>query len=147
VSLGEAWRFAGVFVFSLAFCVFAGLLNLALLFLVRVVVRKDWLAIGIAAVVLTTLTRSPENILVDLPIATVQVTLTLFVLIRFGLLAFATSVFLTNLINLTPITLRLSYWYAGRSLFVLLFIVALALYGFRTALAGRPVFGNLAVDD
>jgi hypothetical protein len=46
-----------------------------------------------------------------------------------------------------PVTLDLSDWYAGRSLFVIALCLGLALYGFRAALAGRPAFGNLAVDD
>lgn len=53
-------------------------------------------------------------------------------------LAYAIGWFLTFLIFSTPITHRLSHWYGAQCLFVLLFIVALALYGFRSALAGRP---------
>jgi len=92
-------------------------------------------------------TLSPLNILVDLPITAIQSALFLLVLIRFGLLALAISWFLFYLSFLMPITLTLSLWYAGRSAFVLLFLIALALYAFRSALAGRPIFGAIAVDD
>lgn len=105
------------------------------------------MAIGIAALVLTAMGLTPQNILVDLPITAVQIALLLFVLIRFGLLALATSWLLFFLILFTPITLRLSHWYAGRSLFVLLFIAGLATFGFRKALAGQSAFGNLALED
>ena len=88
-----------------------------------------------------------ENVLLELPLSAFAVALWLLVLIRFGLLALMISYLPIVLTGLTPITLRLSSWYAPRSVLVLLFIVVLALYGFRTSLAGRPVFGNLALDD
>jgi hypothetical protein len=146
-SLSDPRRFAGVFVFSLLACVSNALPVLALLFLVRVLVRKNWLAIGITGLMFIAISLTGENVFVELPLAAFTVALWLLVLIRFGLLALMISNLPIFLNALTPITLRLSYWYAGRSVFVLLFIVALTLYGFRTALAGRPVFGNLAVDD
>ena len=146
-ALGDARQFAGGFIVALQLCVVAGLLDLGLLYLVLVIVRKDWLAIGVAALVLTAMGLTPQNILVDLPITVVQIGLLLFVLLRFGLLALASSWFVIFLTSLTSFTLRPYFWYSGRSFFIILFIVALTLYGFRTALAGRPVFGNLAVDD
>jgi hypothetical protein len=146
-SLGDARRFAGVFVFSLWVCGNAGIFWPALLFLVRVIVRKNWLAIGITGLLLTAGLLSSQNVFVDLPILAIQSALMLFVFIRFGPLALATTWFVFTLVSNMPITLRLSYWYAGRSIFALLFIVALALFAFRTALAGRPIFGNFAAED
>jgi hypothetical protein len=146
-SLGDPRQYAGVFVWSLQQCVVLALGQLALLFLVRFIVRRNWLAIGITGLVITASNLSSLNVFVDLPITAIQTVLLLFVLIRFGLLALVVTTLSNFLISLTPITLRLSDWYAGRSLFALLFVVGLALYGFRTALASRSVFGSLAVDD
>jgi hypothetical protein len=146
-SLSDLRRFAGVFAHSLQGLIVSGLFLLGLLFLARILVRKKWLAIGIAGILSVALNLGSENIFVDLPITAVQSALTLFILVRFGLLAYVISGLPIRLTGLTPITLKMSYWYAGRSLFVLLIVLGLALYGLRTALAGRPVFGNLAIDD
>ena len=67
-SLGDARHFAGGFIGSLQFCVLVALSVLALLFLVHVIVRKYWLAAGIAALVLAAGGLSSENMFVDLPI-------------------------------------------------------------------------------
>lgn len=82
-----------------------------------------------------------------LPFTAVVVALGLIVLIRFGPLA----VFVFNvyyiLLSTLPVTINFSRWYIGRSLFLLVLLIGLAVYGFRAALAGRPVFGNLALED
>ena len=46
-----------------------------------------------------------------------------------------------------PLTTDSSAWYAGTSLFVLLVLAAIAIYGFRIALAGRPMFSGAGLDD
>jgi hypothetical protein len=39
-----------------------------------------------------------------------------------------------------PLTANLAAWYAPSSLLVMLSVVAVAVYGFRTTLAGRPLW-------
>jgi hypothetical protein len=46
-----------------------------------------------------------------------------------------------------PLTLDVSAWFAARALPVVAVVVALSLYGFRTALAGKPLFGRALLDD
>jgi hypothetical protein len=146
-SLSDIRRFLGVLIGSVWAGVGLAVGVLALLVLARVIVRKNWLATLVTGLVLTGIFLNEPNIFVDFPVTAIQVALWLFLLIRFGLLAFAIRYMESGLLTSIPITPRASDWYAGRSLFVLLFIVGLAVYGFRTALAGRAVFGNLAVDD
>jgi hypothetical protein len=43
--------------------------------------------------------------------------------------------------TLNPISLDSSVFYSSSSYFILATVISLAAYGFRTALAGRPVFG------
>jgi hypothetical protein len=63
-----------------------------------------------------------------------------------GLLALvACLAFLFTAIEV-PLTLDLSAWYATRALPVVFLLLGLAVYGFHTCLAGRPVFGR-ALDD
>ena len=60
-----------------------------------------------------------------------------FVLTRIGLLALITGLFVRSLINANPITSDFEAWYAPAAEFTVVLIVALTLYGFQTALAGR----------
>jgi hypothetical protein len=49
----------------------------------------------------------------------------------------------SGLVTSLPLTLDADAWYFGRSLFVMLLIGALALYGFVISVGGRPVFGEM----
>jgi hypothetical protein len=72
---------------------------------------------------------------------------TLFVLLRFGMLALVfTQVFLL-FFAFYPITSEVTAWYAGASAFAALFGTALILYGFKSSLAGQPLFRNSLLGD
>jgi hypothetical protein len=51
----------------------------------------------------------------------------------------AVSLFVDTLLAGFPVTLDFSKWYAGQSLVALVTVLALAILGFREALAGRAV--------
>ena len=70
-----------------------------------------------------------------------------FCLHRYGLLAACSAVFVLHLNIFYPVTSRLTAWYAGDFLPALLVVVALAVYGFRTSLAGRPLLRGRLLDD
>ena len=128
--------------YSLFSEVFLALANLFVLFFLRVLLRKDWAA-AIAFVLLTTVFFSSWSQFnpVVLVINVIVDVLTVFLLIRFGLLALvATWVF--AFLTTFPLTSQASAWYAGISLTGILLMAALALYGFYTSLGGRPVFGG-----
>jgi hypothetical protein len=148
-SLGGPNRFLSVGLNDLLGAVFFALITLSLLFLARVFLHKQWLAVTVTGLVLTVLQLAitGENFWVALPFTAVIVALMLIGLIRFGLLALSVfDLYYLLLLNL-PVTLNFSRWYIGRSLFFLLLLIGLAVYGFRAALAGRAVFGNLALED
>ena len=65
--------------------------------------------------------------------------LTVYILIRYGLVALAVSLFVIAMLLGFPLTLDFSKWYAGQSLLALGTVLALAVLGFREALAGRAV--------
>lgn len=65
---------------------------------------------------------------------------------RFGLLALVFGNFFWHFLEF-PLTTDSSAWYAGTSLFLLLVLAALAVFGFRIALAGRPAFSGARLDD
>jgi hypothetical protein len=73
--------------------------------------------------------------------------LSVFLLIRLGLLALvASAVFQFCFLNL-PLTTQGSAWYAGISLAGILLMAAMTLYGFYTSLGGRPVFGGAVLEE
>jgi hypothetical protein len=68
-------------------------------------------------------------------------------LTRFGLLSGVAATFVDIVIYATPITLDPSAWYFGRSLGVLIVLLAITVYGFYTSLGGKPLFIAPALED
>jgi serine/threonine-protein kinase len=58
---------------------------------------------------------------------------------RFGLLPVIVAFSVCNLLLELPLSMDLSSWHVETTLIPLLVLIGLAVYGFRTALAGRPV--------
>ena len=65
--------------------------------------------------------------------------LMLFVLLRFGLLAFVTLEFFDQIQSYFPLTLDVSSWSIGNTEIALVILSLAVMYGFFTALAGRPI--------
>ena len=63
-----------------------------------------------------------------------------FALVRFGLIALAFAVFTANLTMNVPITFDFSRWYASYSMSGIVIVLAVAAWGFHTALAGQSLF-------
>jgi serine/threonine-protein kinase len=112
-----------------------------LIFLLRVVTRRQWLAASIFVlfwVVLNGLgSRSP---IIAVVFAGLTFAAVVIILLRFGLVALACSIFVGFLFPLVPITTDFSAWYASTTLFTLLAVLALAVYAFHTSLGGQKVF-------
>jgi hypothetical protein len=108
-----------------------------LFFLLRAILRKEWLAAGAFALIVAPLFEGGGG-----PIAVafglVQAAAIILVFLRFGLLALVFCNFFGHFLEF-PLTTDSSAWYAGTSLFLLLALAALAVYGFRIALAGQPL--------
>jgi hypothetical protein len=88
-----------------------------------------------------------EGLLVGWTVGLVRALLYLVALTEGGLLGLATALFVAFSLLEVPLTLDLGAWYATRSFPALLVILALAVYGFRTALAGKPALGRNLFDD
>jgi hypothetical protein len=63
-----------------------------------------------------------------------------FILIRFGFLALVAWAICENAASAQLHTWDPAAWYAGRSWFLLAILAALAIYAFRIAVAGSPIF-------
>ena len=127
--------------------VFAAVGMMFLFFLAAAIFRRKWLGALPVGLLFAMLNVSEENLAIELPFAILMAILLVFVVLRFGLLAVAVGGVVAPLLTNSPITLDFSRWYAGRSLFALAVVVAIALYGFRVALGRRPVFGVAALED
>ncbi len=148
-SLGGPNRFLATGLAILLTALFMTLVTLLLLFLARVFLRKQWLAVGLTGLILAILILgiTGENFWAALPFSIVVVALSLIVLTRFGLLALFVFNAYYILLSLLPVTLDFSRWYIGRSLFLLLVLIGLAVYGFRAALAGRAAFNIAGLEE
>jgi hypothetical protein len=148
-SLGGPNRFLSVGLGQLLGSLLFAFVALSLLFLGRLFLRRQWLAVAVTAVLMTILILGDlgENFLVSLPFTVAIAALSLIVLIRFGFLGLCVFMWVSLLLQSFPVTLDFSRWYIGRSILLLLVLVALAAYGFRAALAGRPIFGNFSLEE
>jgi hypothetical protein len=68
-------------------------------------------------------------------------------LVRFSILTYGTCILVGTVTIHFPMTLDFSRWYAGRSVFALCVVLAMALYGFRCALGKQAAFGGLIAED
>jgi predicted Ser/Thr protein kinase len=125
-------------------CVLLALIWFVLLFILRVMLRRDWLAAGAVVSIYMVLNAigTPTTPALAALFAGVETTLLVFVMLRFGLVALIASSFVFELMILFPITPDFGVWYAGASMFALLSVAAMAAFAFHSALAGRPLFGD-----
>jgi len=111
-----------------------------LLFLLRVLLRKQWIAttafVAITAVVSVLGSATPWF---DILASAIFLAVLAFVLLRFGLLAAIVAYASLELLNVCPPTLDFSAWYIGLVPIPLVVVALIAIYGFRTSLAGRPL--------
>jgi serine/threonine-protein kinase len=134
-----------VFVNQFSAVLFA-MVFLFILTLLRMVLRRDWLA----AVAWTAMMAAPiggESASIGWLTGAMRALMMLLVLTRGGLLPLASALFFMFILIEVPITLDFGAWYASRALPVIAVLAGLALYGFHTALGGKPIFGSSLIDD
>jgi serine/threonine protein kinase len=139
--LGGRYLIAYGFLSSLIGAIVLTLAMFFLIFLLRVVTRRQWLAAGIFVLFWVALVVLGSNSpMIALVFAGLSFAAVVINLLRFGLVALAISILVSSLFSRVPITTDFSAWYAGSTLFTLLAVLALALYGFHTSLGGQKVF-------
>ena len=146
----QGWGFGlGALLNILGSAVIISLFFFFLFFLVRVALRRDWLA-GAAVVALLTLAITAPNQAVWGMTGTILTGLGLgtavWVLLRFGVLSLTTGLFVLVLMINFPMTSDLSAWYSRASLVVLATLLALSVWSFRAALGGRRVWKDDFLD-
>jgi serine/threonine protein kinase len=106
----------------------------------RALVRNRW----VAAILFVLVFAIPKILgtthpLIDSPVWIIIYLIAAVAVVRFGLVVLAMAVFTANLLLNVPYTLDFSDWYAPASVCFVLSIVALAGWGFYTALAGQKL--------
>jgi hypothetical protein len=136
VSVAE-WSAAMFYKFE--FAIGVGLSSLLMLAALRLPLRRTWLA----AVVLAALLSVPYFAGVagfGFLAGAVTVSTTVFVLVRFGLVASTTTVWGHALLRDTCFTADLTRWYAWQGVCTVLVLLTLGVFAFWTNLGGRPLF-------
>jgi hypothetical protein len=119
-----------------------GIGYLLLLTLLRQLLRSTWAALGVLMVIISL----PDALMGIAPAWMVLVVVFFvnciggLVFVRHGLLAGVVTLYVHGVLMSLPMTMDLSSWTATPTFWVTGAVAALAVYGFRTALAGRPAF-------
>jgi hypothetical protein len=142
-SVLDARHMAFVLNERLAFSMFSALVCLLLLFLLRAIFRRLWLAAATFIVVLALLDAadpSHQTSLLIVANSALISALLVLVLIRFGILALMAGFFVFQILRTFPVSADFSTWYASSSIFAIASVLVLTAYALYTALAGRPLF-------
>jgi hypothetical protein len=138
-------RAVAAHLFNPAVAMFFALAQAMVFFLLRAVLRKEWLAAA-AFVLIQAVPAFVSGGLISGAVVLVAAAAEIFVFLRFGLLAWVFANYFGHMLQF-PLTTDSSAWYAGTSLLVLVVLAAIAVYGFRIALAGRPILSGMRLED
>jgi hypothetical protein len=147
LPLGNAAGAVSQFSGYLGFALLYALAFVSLLVLVQLIFRNRWLAIGICGLVLFITLLPGQNLFLEVPTIALEVLIILIAMARFGLLGFSFTMFFNFVLAAFSQAFDFSHWYSARSWFALLVCLALALYGFRRALGGKPILSAIALEE
>ena len=118
-------------------------LMVAMVFVVlRLVLKRSWLAIAAGIVVLVVVTDNGSAVSgswIDTTSAILSTALSTFAVYRYGLLVVTVALFVGNILQNVPLTLNASAWWATPSNLTLALFVGLACFGYYAARAGQPL--------
>jgi hypothetical protein len=135
-------------VWRAAQAVLAGLGCVFLLLLLRLALRSQWAAVVVFVLGNAVIAGAGTAGAFWMVFASTAIHFGVFVLliVRFGLLAAVAQFYVWGLFIFFPVTGDLSAWYAGAGVTALLVFSALTMFGFTTALGGRPALGKAALE-
>jgi len=152
---GPDWQFLGARTMiadmsnNLIGALFGSLAFLFVLFLLRALLRKEWAAAVVWVLLFTIIEAAGNRWFAPVVLVTWLIgnSLAVFLLIRFGFLAFVASQFFNALLSSFPLTTQMSSWYAGLSVAGILLMAAITFYAFYTSLGGQPLFGGKFLEE
>ena len=118
-----------------------------LVFLLNIVLRRRALVVTVVVVLMSIMAIAGNGFTLTTVIGLVVILVTAIIVVRFGLLAFVVMSFMLPLLDHTPLTFDAGLWYSGQSWLALAICAGLALFGVRTAVAGRPLFSPVRLGD
>jgi len=111
------------------------------LFLLRAILRNQWLAMGAFAVIFTLQTTiGSSHFVIDSLEQLIAYMLVAAAAWRFGLLALAVFILSNNTVGSMQATLHTGAWYLGNTLFLIACGLALAVWGCYTSMAGQKLW-------
>jgi serine/threonine-protein kinase len=122
-----------------------GIVATLLFVLIRGLTRRNW-AGGAFLVALFMLPALMEKGWVGAVFGALAGLAHVVILIRLGLLALLSMAVFNDYLN-HMLTTNLSLWYAPTTIFLIALVIGLALFAFRSAVAGKPVWGALKLSE
>jgi hypothetical protein len=138
----DARRMTGEMLFALSIAIGQGLFLIFLFFLLRALLRRQWIALAVFVVLQSgsfALQNSRHPLIGALFGALVFLPF-LACIVYFGVLPIVLAAFVQFMLVAVLLTTDLSAWYAGSTVAVVVVVLALTAYAFHTAVAGRPLF-------
>jgi hypothetical protein len=117
-----------------------GLASLVVFAVLRLLLRRTWLAAVALAVFLSSMTGGAPPTAMDFSVSIIGSSALVFLLARFGLVAAITGAFANRLLSITPLTTDFSRWYAWQGICAVLVLLTLGAYAFWANLGGRPLW-------
>jgi membrane protein implicated in regulation of membrane protease activity len=105
-------------------------------------VRKEWLAaiiVVLFCIVAVSPAQDSPSLLVVAVFVAVQFGTAVVILLRFGVLPMVLAVFVSDVLERTPLTTDFSSWYAGSMFISLVIVLAITLWSFRATLGSRKL--------
>ncbi len=135
---------ASVLLLNVGGCDFLALAYFFIFFLLRLVLRKRWLAVLITLLMVSVPWIFREHPVLNVAYSLAYYGIALLLLIRFGLLALMVALCTFSILFAFPLTVNLSACYAGPTISLLTVILAVAIFGFYTSTAGKSLFGGIS---
>jgi predicted Ser/Thr protein kinase len=146
IILGGIHYTIGDILLNVMIYLFLSLALFFIFFLVRLVLRKEWLAIVVTVILLSIPSAFSEHAILNVSEDIVLFGIALLILVRFGLLALLVAFSLNNVLQAYPLTGHFSEWYAQPTIVVFTMMAALAIFGFYTSTAGTSRLGGISLD-
>ncbi len=113
--------------------------GLFLIVVLRIVLRKQWLAVAAFVLLFTpVVSQGADYPWIRMAFGSIAVLIMASVLVRYGLLALTVGVVYLRFLPNAVLTADLSAWYAGSTITAILAVVLLVAYGLHTSLGGSP---------
>jgi predicted Ser/Thr protein kinase len=135
--LGTRWAL-GTWLAHLMYSIQSTLVFFFVLFLLRVLLRRGWLAgVAFTAIFATTKLLGAQHLTIQVPAMITIYAIAAFAVLRFGLVALAAGILTIDLLLNAPMTVNTSNWYAASTVFIFLSILVLASWAFYVSLGGQ----------